>query len=257
MKEQETDIKQIKQWGGKPVTLQSVKLTPEKFCQEFADSASELLKHHFLVKKQKQCFKSLKATIGEGEFIVQRDFSQNYAFVVQNTVSGFHCNNSQATVYTVAIWYRENNSPQPECQSLAVISECLSHDPVAVYVFTKIIIKVIKSMCPNPKKIYYQSDRAPQQYKNFKNFVNLYFHEKDFGIPAEWHFSPTAHGKGAPDGIGGSVKRLAARASLHLPPEEQIVDAQGLYNWAQTSDTFPSIQIEWSSTSDYNIADRF
>ena len=45
-------------------------------------------------------------------------------------------------------------------------------------------------------------------------------HEADFGVPAEWHFSATSHGKGACDGVGGTVKRLAARASLQRPYEQ-------------------------------------
>ena len=35
--------------------------------------------------------------------------------------------------------------------------------------------------------------------------------------------SATAHGKGACDGIGGTVKRLAARASLQKPYSDQIM----------------------------------
>ena len=64
------------------------------------------------------------------------------------------------------------------------------------------------------KQIYYFSDGAASQYKNRKNFLNLCYHHTDFGIAAEWHFSATSHGKGACDGVGGTVKRLAARASL-------------------------------------------
>ena len=62
--------------------------------------------------------------------------------------------------------------------------------------------------------VYYFSDGAASQYKNRKNFLNLCYHQADFGIPAQWHFSATSHGKGACDGLGGTMKRLAARASL-------------------------------------------
>ena len=67
------------------------------------------------------------------------------------------------------------------------------------------------------KKIKYFSNGVSSQYKNHENFHNLCLHESDFGIPAEWHFSATSHGKGACDGIGRTVKRLAARASLQRP----------------------------------------
>ena len=37
------------------------------------------------------------------------------------------------------------------------------------------------------------------------SFINLCYHHKDFGVDAEWHFSTTSHGKGACDGVGGTV----------------------------------------------------
>ena len=56
------------------------------------------------------------------------------------------------------------------------------------------------------KKIKYFSDGSSFQYKIRKNFHNLCLHESDFGIPSK--------GKRACEGIGGTVKRLAAHASL-------------------------------------------
>ncbi len=50
--------------------------------------------------------------------------------------------------------------------------------------------------------------------KNCKNFLNLCHHKEDFEIDAEWNFFSTSHGKGPCDGVGGTVKRLAAMASL-------------------------------------------
>ena len=52
----------------------------------------------------------------------------------------------------------------------------------------------------------YFSDGAGSQYKNRKNFVNLCSHQEDFGVSAEWHFYVTSHGKGACDGLGGTLK---------------------------------------------------
>ena len=47
--------------------------------------------------------------------------------------------------------------------------------------------------------------------KTAKNFINLCNNQVDFGIKAEWHLS---HSKGACDGVGETVKCLAARTSL-------------------------------------------
>lgn len=99
------------------------------------------------------------------------------------------------------------------------------------------------------KKIVYISDGAALQYKNRKNFINLCNHESDFGIQAEWHFSATSHGKGSCDGIGGTVKRLAARASLQRPYEQQIMTPLQLFEWA--SEKLPKTVFNYCSTQEY------
>ena len=94
-----------------------------------------------------------------------------------------------------------------------MLSDCLSHDTNAVYKFQKIIKHYLKENF-QPRKMIYFTDGAAQHFKNKYNFINLLHHEMGFGIPAEWHFHATAHGKGPCDGIGGNLKRLAALASL-------------------------------------------
>ena len=91
---------------------------------------------------------------------------------------------------------------------MAIISNNLSHDSVAVF-------------------------RASQQFKNKSNFANLLTHEADFGIPAKWHFHPTAHGKGACDDIGVNLKRNAARLSLQCSAEDRILDVIALFQRAK------------------------
>ena len=65
--------------------------------------------------------------------------------------------------------------------------------------------------------------------------MNLTHHAADFCSDAEWHFFATSHGKGPCDGVGGTVKRLAARASLQRPYENQIMEPKQLYEWAKSS----------------------
>ena len=61
--------------------------------------------------------------------------------------------------------------------------------------------------------------------------INLCNHAKDHGVPAEWHFFATSHGKSPCDGIGGTVKRLVARASLQATTDKQILTPQELFSW--------------------------
>ena len=45
-------------------------------------------------------------------------------------------------------------------------------------------------------------------------------------------FFATSHGKNACDGVGGTVKRLAAHASLQRAKELQIIAPRQLYEFA-------------------------
>ena len=64
------------------------------------------------------------------------------------------------------------------------------------------------------------------QYKNYKTLYNVCLHFKDFGIEAVWHFFATSHGKSPCDGLGGTVKRLNARASLQALTDHQVPECQ-------------------------------
>jgi hypothetical protein len=98
--------------------------------------------------------------------------------------------------------------------SFVVISETNVHDTVAVHLFQKALMDFLTKTIQKPKKVIYFSDGCAAQYKNRKNFSNLCHHEEDFGMIAEWHFFATSHEKGPCDGVGGTVKRLAAQASF-------------------------------------------
>ena len=48
-------------------------------------------------------------------------------------------------------------------------------------------------------------------------------------------FFATSHGKSPCDGIGGTVKRLTARASLQHPVSSQILSAKQIFEFCQDS----------------------
>ena len=115
-------------------------------------------------------------------------------------------------------------------------SWCVSTCPIKqLHLFQRLFINFLKEFLPSqlrPKKILYFSDGAASQYKNKKSFLNLCHHEEDFGVKAEWHFLATSHEKGACDGLGGTVKRLAARTNLQRPYNDQVMTPQQLFDWA-------------------------
>lgn len=181
----------------------------------------------------------------QNEAIMVCDFAENYSFVIQDEAQGFHWNNSMATVHPSVVYYKNKNQSDGkeflDYKSFVFVSDSLTHNTVLVHVFQKKLLEFLKhNLVPDLKKNYYFSDGSAAQYKNRKNFSNLCHHLEDFdGIDAEWHFYATSHGKGVCDGIGGTVKRLAAKASLQNPISNQILTPFQLFEWGK--ENIPSI----------------
>lgn len=104
------------------------------------------------------------------------------------------------------------------------------------------------------RKIVYFSDGCSAQYKNRFNFSNLLAHEADFGVKAEWNFFATGHGKGACDGIGGTVKRRAYKASLQRINRETINSAKSFTDWAKTA--FKKIDFVYCSKKEHTLREK-
>ena len=85
--------------------------------------------------------------------------------------------------------------------------------------------------------------------------MNLCNHEIDFGVPAEWHFFATSHGKGPCDGVGGTVKRLAARASLQRPLDDQILTPRQLFDFAVAE--IQSVNFYYATVDEYEREAHF
>ena len=58
------------------------------------------------------------------------------------------------------------------------------------------------------------------------------YHEHDFILTAEHHFSATSHGKTLYNGIGGTIKWEVANASLRAAVTNQILTPEHLFLWA-------------------------
>lgn len=225
---------------------------------EFVDYLSDLMKklkvHGFITSEQNKFLDQVKINLNDGECLTICDFAENYSFIVQDSVQGYYWNNSQATIHPFVTYFK-NSDGEVQHISFVIISDILEHNTVAVHLFQKKLIKFLRE-CKNLSlnKITYFSDGCAAQYKNRKNFVNLTHHEDDFGCKAEWHFFATSHGKGPCDGIGGSLKRSAAFASLKRPLNNQIVNAKDLYIFAQTLE---KINVAFCDLEEYAKEEEF
>ena len=242
------DNVKYKQWvTTERTTLQTLLSSVDEFLQSLSTSLNKLLPHSFLVRQQRDFLNDKKDKLKKNECIVICDFSENYAFVVQNAVQGMHWNNDQATIHPFSIYYKDDEN-KLQIKSFVSISEILKHDTIAVHLFQKQLVEFIKKNFKGITHIIYFSDGASGQYKNKKNFINLTHHFEDFQMSAEWHFFPTSHGKGPCDGIGGTLKRLAARASLQRI-NNPIRDPAELFAWA--TEALPNITSRFSTIADY------
>ncbi|CAF4698512.1 unnamed protein product [Rotaria socialis] len=157
------------------------------------------------------------------------DFAENHTLLAQNEIMQAHWTNQQATLFTVHI-----KTAKEKHHSLIIISDYLAHDVEFVHTAQSIISDYVQSIYPTVKRLNYVSDGAPQHFKNIKSILNLTYHQVDFGIPASWSFSATAHGKGAVDGIGAAVKYWTTRRVLSGTTSDAILTPEDLYKFTQS-----------------------
>lgn len=237
--------------------LETLQSSSEEFFDKLSEKLLRLLTHSYVAKQQQNFLNKKKNELEPGECLVISDFSENYAFIIQDSIQGAHWNNDQVTIHPMAIYYKDNG--KEKFTNYVAISECLKHDTVAVNLFQNGLISFLKNTLGSLQKIFYFSDGSSAQYKNKKNFINLIYHEDDFGVKAEWHFFATSHGKGPCDGLGGTIKRLAARASL-TKIYEPINNAHVFFSWVKTN--VKNVNTEFFTSAQYNqnfikLQDRF
>lgn len=194
-----------------------------------------LLPHDFIAKRQAEFLKTTKENLKQHEFVVISDFAENYSFVVQDEIQQHHWNNKQCTLHPFSIYY--NTEEGLQTVSFVIVAESLQHNIVSVYLFQTKLITFLTNQFGIIRKIYFFSDGSAAQYKNRKNFLNLCEMKSNFGFEAEWHFFATHHGKSPCDALGGTIKRMATRASLTRVYDNHILTPKNLFDFIQTKNT--------------------
>lgn len=228
---------EYKQWVNTDKTqLVTIKEQISDFIDNLVNKIVSLTRHHFTSKAQSAYLKYLKESIApDKECILLGDFAENYSFVVQDAAQGFHWENSQASLHPFVAYYRTSNSSTLQHTSMCVISDSGKHATATVFAFQKTVLPYLQITLPNLVKVHYFSDGCAGQYKNRYNFINICHHKQDFNLDCEWNFFATSHGKSSCDGIGGTVKRLTAKASLQRPVNKQILTPKDMFDFCQES----------------------
>ena len=224
----ESDEVTFKQWVTQDrTTIVTLTKPVDEFIDELVEKVWNLTRHHYIAKAQGAFLQKLKEDISADECILLGDFSENYSFVVQDAVQGYHWENSQATLHPFVAYYKKDGTLSN--RSFCILSDSGEHSTSAVYAFQQEVLSLLKTENNALKRVHYFTDGASSQYKNKYNFINMCHHAQDFGLSCVWHFFATCHGKGPCDGVGGTVKRLTARASLQRPEKEQIVTPEEMF----------------------------
>ena len=127
-------------------------------------------------------------------------------------------------------------------KSFCNISDDTDHDVIMVYLILQTFTEHLKIILPQIQRIEYFSDGCAGQYKNKKNMYNLCMHKKEFGLDAVWNFFATSQGKSPCDGIGGTVKRVTARASLQRPKQSHILTPLQMFDFCSTTHSLSTIK---------------
>eukprot|EP00795_Rhopilema_esculentum_P010668 gene10668-biopygen13164 len=123
------------------------------FIELVAKKLDKITVHWFIARTQgKQCKEDLK----ESEVIVLVDFAENYKFLVQDEIQGYHWNKSQCTLHPAVVYTKKNG--QLEDHSICFISDNLYHNVDMVYQILKETSKhIIESINPQVKSVNYFS----------------------------------------------------------------------------------------------------
>lgn len=85
----------------------------EDVVDDLLQSLANLRTHDFIAKQQAAFLVETKANIKEGEAVVLADVSENFSFVIQDAIQGFHWSNDQATLHPFVVYWRQDSSDTP------------------------------------------------------------------------------------------------------------------------------------------------
>jgi hypothetical protein len=104
----------------------------EGFKTLHAKELSALMHHNCICQAQSAYMKGVKLQMPLDNGVCLVDFTENYSFIIQDAIKGFHWNASQATM--------SSNSDHEKIQTIkhtsyTIISDVTIHDNASVYAF--------------------------------------------------------------------------------------------------------------------------
>ncbi|KAK3108762.1 hypothetical protein FSP39_015119 [Pinctada imbricata] len=194
----------------------------------FEEQFPRYQRHMFNVINQYKHYKVLKENPGSTECFCHVDFAENYAGKMTSEIQSMHFGASKPQITIHTGFYTVGG--KKDIVTFCGVSDSLQHDPSSIWAFLKPILRSIKQKHPHIDTIHFFSDGLTFQYRQKANFFLLSTEIFNEGFSkATWNFHEAGHGKGIPDGIGGTLKRSAdltiRQGKVDIMNAQQFIDA--------------------------------
>ncbi|XP_047991938.1 uncharacterized protein LOC125230721 [Leguminivora glycinivorella] len=202
----------------KKTIKETVRTTQRLLIQVFRSNLPKFMQHLANIINQFKAVRFIKHNMSPSEGLLHIDFSENYGCKYGEEVQSAHFGGSKAQLSLHTCVYYSSDSHPPEnrvkATSFCTVSENLRHDPVLICAHLKPVIEKMKSLTPALSFLHILSDGPSTQYRNKTMFFMIakYISKISQADTIIWHFSEAGHGKGAPDGVGGCIKRVCDNA---------------------------------------------
>ncbi|XP_058628776.1 uncharacterized protein LOC131538729 [Onychostoma macrolepis] len=216
----------------KTTVKKTTETTLENLLELFQCQLKNFRRHLFNIKRQFTYHQELRRSMKDHECLIDVDFSENYACKYSSEIQAVHfaSNQQQATLHTGVL----HVGGVEEHVCFGTISSSKEKGPAAIWTHLSPILDLVKASYPNVTVVHFFSDGPCTQYRQKGNFYMFCTKLQKYGFKAgTWNFFEASHGKGAPDGVGGLLKRTADRLVSHgkgIPNAEiffnALVDAQ-------------------------------
>lgn len=241
------------QWKKDSGSKECVKFLNEGTLSDIIDELKNQLEkfilHCYEKSTQSAYFKQLRQD--PTKCVLQVDFSENFTFVTQNEIQSAYWTHKQCSLYTAVAWLpKKEYMEEKEIMNYVIASDYMLHDKYAIHTFNEILFQKLKKECPTLEEIDIFSDGPSSQFKQKYTLCNITFSS----LKVNWHFFATSHGKGAVDGVGGTVKRIVYRGIMSEKWTPSPNDAKSFAECANS--TCNGIEVIYCSKEDIkrNIA---
>ena len=204
-----TDIDSINYYfweSGSRYQEKKLKEAPGKNVAAKLKTLVQTLKLHYYNKRtQTAKYKKQIENLKEDEAVIQVDFSENYKIKQQGEIKAAYY------VYTCCVYINKDGTVA--VQNLTYVTRENDHSGVVSFRLNeRILKKVIEKLNGRIKIVYFWSDRCASQIRIQYAFYFLNLYDKTSCL--SWNFFEVNHGKGAADGVGGTVKHRVYREVL-------------------------------------------